>query len=218
MNVKCVALFSLLFVCDINSMSSFDQYENTRKEFIKCRDSWSSLFGCDDQISAFNKAKNQLTHPFNEIIEESKDGDKILADIAYQCDKENLLISPVRKKYLKTEETYGLNSARHYIASIILRKMQLDNPRPMGMLMSDYMENDDRLPIEMQILQKIKEMKEPNYYITRDRLVDERDMQSKNKLYTMNHINLLLRPSNAIIINQAIGEAEQHIYQLSTKK
>jgi hypothetical protein len=218
MNIKFIALLSFSFATGINSMSPFDQYENTRKEFIKCRDSWSALLGCSDQISAFNEAKNQLVRPFNEVIEEAKDGDKILSDIAYQCDRENLLISSVRKKYLKEEEVYGLNSVRHYIAQIMVRKIQLDNPRPVGILLSDYMDNDDRPSIETQIMDKIKEIKEPNYYLTRDRFADERAMTHRNILYRTNHINLLLRPSNTTIINQAVEEAEKSICQLSTKK
>lgn len=219
MNMKYITLFSLLFVFGINPMSPFDQYENTREEFVKCRDTWSSLLlGCDNQMSAFNEARNQLTHPFNEIIEESKNDDKILSDTADQCDKENLLISSVRKKYLKEEEVHGLNSARHYIAKLIIRKIGRDNPKPIGILLSDFIEDDNRSSLEEQLIKKINEIKEPNYYITRDRYSDTWAMQYRNRLYNVNHINLLLRESNVAIISQAAEEAEKHIYQLRTKK
>src|SRR6266404_68898 len=115
MNMKYMALFYLLFATGINSMSPIDRYENARKQLRECKDSWGAflIYGCNEQMAAFEKEKNYIIRPFKEMIKKTKESDKVLKQAVLQSD--DFLDSSFRKQYKKEEKIHGLNSIRHHI-------------------------------------------------------------------------------------------------------
>ena len=204
MNMRHIILFFLASVVNINAESLFDQYENTRKEFVKCKNSWSSLvYGCDTQYNDFIEIKNELTRPLNDMIEESKNSDVELAATALECKKEILLNASAREKYLGAEKAHGSNSLRYYFANTIKKIIESDTKgAELGdfptYAVSRYLDNDTS--IETKITEEFKRLH--NY-------IRDKDVSK--------HIKLLLRPENTAIIDQAITETEEIIHQLQIK-
>ncbi|HLX53290.1 MAG TPA: hypothetical protein VKR58_05090 [Aquella sp.] len=199
MNIKFIALLSFLFATRINSMSPVDQYEYMRQELQKCKNNnyWSALM-CVNKQAAFNKARDRLERPFNEIIEETKESHKTL-HIAYPdySPKYGGPIDPAAlDKYFEKEKDHGLNAARHYSANRVKEIIAIDQ-----FLDSDHLFKRV-LPIDQQMVKEVKALEELNYV---------------NRTIGHRYIWRFLRPENTKKINLVAGEMRKKIDQLQTK-
>jgi len=184
-------------------MSPVDQYEYTRQEFEKCKSNrhWMvSTLICGNQQAAFNKARERLERPFNEIIEETQESRNILQEIYPDYDtKFEVSIDERRaayEKYLEKEKDYGLNAARHYGASCIKEIIDIDQFLDSNRLFKRV------LPIDQQMVEEVEHLEEH---------------RCMNRTLYHRYMHRFLRPENTKKINLVAGEMRKKIDQLQTK-
>ncbi|HLW73278.1 MAG TPA: hypothetical protein VKR54_04490 [Candidatus Babeliales bacterium] len=220
MNIKYMILCSFLFVFSLNSMSPVDEYEHAREELKKCDNSWSALlYGCDEQRAAFHTIKNHLQRPFNEILEQTKDNNKVLSE-AYD-ENINFLDTSIREKYLAKEKVHGESSLRYQMAHVIKNTIDYDEVEQPWYIKWGFWHvcNEDcsgRSSIDNKMIRKTEKLLkalDPIHNKYEKRYIRHCLLSSNDN----KHIFYFLRPENAHNINQVTEEMKKEINKLQTK-
>jgi hypothetical protein len=220
MNTKYMILCSFSFVFSLNSMSPVDEYEHAREEFRKCDSSWSALvWPCDEQRAAFHKIKNDLQRPFNEILEQTKDSNKVLSDTYNE--NINFLDTSVREKYLEKEKMHGENSLRYQMAYSLKNTIDRDPAEiPWYAQWHLWHEcNEDcggRSPIDTKMINRTNSLLK-----TMDDIPKKYEIDYIHRYILSNdsnrHIFYFLRSENSNKVNRVTEEIKKEISKLQTK-